>query len=115
MDDEAPVVRYEASAGAVRVRLAGGEEVVISGLGAEVPFWRHGPADALSAPLWLTAGQAEVLEKMIGYILDRVRIHPNSQQILEGLRPLVGQLRDELADAAGTPIADVPPPDVDED
>jgi len=101
MDDEAPVVHYDAGAGAMRVRLAGGEEVAISGLGLEVPFWRHGPADALSAPLWLTAGQAEVLEKMIGYILQNVRISAGSQQALEDLSPLVGQIRDELAEAAG--------------
>lgn len=101
MDDEAPVVRYDAGTGAVRVRLAGGEEVVIAGLGPDVPFWRQGPADTLAGPLWLTAGQAEVLEKMMVYILQHVRVSPGSQQVLEDLSPLVGQLRDELAEATG--------------
>ena len=101
MDDEAPAVRYDAAAGTVHVRLAGGEEVTVAGLGPDVGFWQAGAAP--SGALWLSAEQADVLSKMIDYILQKVRISPPSQQALQELAPQVAQLRDELQAAAAGP------------
>ncbi len=98
MDDEAPVARYDPLAGTLRLRLTGGEDVTIAGLGPDLPIWR-GAGEAAGLPLWLTGGQADVLGKMIGYILQSVRISEGSRAVLEELAPQVAQLKDEI-DAA---------------
>ncbi len=103
MDDDAPAVRYDAATGTVYVRLAGGEEVAVSGLGPDVDFWRVAGDTAAGAALWLSAEQADVLGKMIDYILQRVKISAPSQRVLEELGPQVLQLRDELQAAAASP------------
>jgi hypothetical protein len=111
MDDEAPIARYDPTAGSLQLRLTGGEEITIVGLGPDLPLWR-GRGDAAALPLWMTAGQADVLGKMIDYILQRVKISPASRAVLEELAPQVGQLLDELeaatASADGGYLADDP-------
>ena len=96
MDDEAPVARYDPTAGTVRLRLTGGEEVAVGGLGPELPIWRVVGGAPPSGALWLTAEQADVLGKMIEYILNKVKISEASQRVLEELGPQVVQLREEL-------------------
>ncbi len=105
MDDDAPAVRYDAAAGTLHVRLAGGEEITVAGLGPDVAFWHEGNGGRGGA-LWLSAEQADVLSKMIDYILQKVRISAPSQQALQALAPHVAQLRDELQAAAAGPGAD---------
>jgi hypothetical protein len=105
MDDDAPAVRHDAAAGSLHVRLAGGEEITIAGLGPDVGFWQDG-SSARGGALWLSAEQADVLSKMIDYILQRVKISPPSQQALQELGPQVAQLRDELQAALAPPAAD---------
>jgi hypothetical protein len=73
MDDDAPAVRYDAAAGRLHLRLAGGEEVTVAGLGPDVGFWQDSGGTRGGA-LWLSAEQADVLSKMIDYILQKVRI-----------------------------------------
>jgi hypothetical protein len=104
MDDDAPAVRYDAAAGTLHVRLAGGEEVSVAGLGPDVGFWQDG-GGARGGALWLSAEQADVLSKMIDYILQKVRVSPPSQQALQELGPQVAQLRDELQAALAGPNA----------
>jgi hypothetical protein len=99
MDDEAPIARYEPTTGSLQLRLTGGEELTLVGLGPDLPLWR-GRGEAAALPLWLTVGQADVLGKMIDYIIQRVKISPESRAVLEDLAPQVGQLHDELEAAA---------------
>jgi hypothetical protein len=101
MDDEAPIARYDPTPGSLQLRLTGGEEIMIVGLGPDLPLWR-GQGDAAALPLWLTMSQADVLGKMIEYILQRVKISPESRAVLEDLAPQVGQLLDELVAAAAS-------------
>ena len=100
MDDEAPVARYDAAAGTLRVRLAGGEEVAIGGLGADLAFWRGGDEEPVSVPIWVSAEQADYLNKMINYILARVPVSPGAKDALQQLSPQVAQVKDELEAAA---------------
>lgn len=96
MDDEAPVARYEPAAGRLHLRLTGGEEVIVTGLGPDLPLWRVDGAGEPAGALWLSATQADVLAKMIDYVLGRVKISTTAQQALQELAPAVAQLRDEL-------------------
>jgi hypothetical protein len=74
------------------VRLAGGEAVEIVGLGPSLAVWCERPGEAASAPLWLSAAQADVLGKMIAYVLREVKISASSQQHLQALQPAVASL-----------------------
>ena len=47
-------------------------------------------------PLWLSRPQADVLSKMIDFILKRQPITTESRALLQELLPLVSDLRDEL-------------------
>lgn len=41
----------------------------------------------IRSALWLTDDEASVLDKMVAYILDKVKITETSKSALEGLRP----------------------------
>ncbi len=63
---------------------------------------RGDPEEPDAYGLWLDAPQADVLVKMIGYILEKVRISEASQAALRGLLPEVRQ----IAAALGSPEGD---------
>ena len=106
MEDDAPAVRYDAAAGTLHVRLAGGEEVAVTGLGPDVGFWQATDRALPSGALWLSAEHAAVLSKMIDHILKNVKISPPSHAALQELSPQVAQLRDELQAAQAGPTTD---------
>lgn len=87
-------VVYDPSNGRLRVRVADCS-VSVSGLGEDVVFWRldNPPAQ----PLWLTHTDAEILRRMVDYVLKNVKISPQAQQTLEALAPRIEALRDSLA------------------
>ena len=101
MDDDAPAVRHDAAAGSCTCARAAKNSISLPAAGG---FWQDG-SDGRGGALWLSAEQADVLSKMIDYILQRVKISPPSQQALQALAPQVAQLRDELQ-AALAPAAD---------
>jgi hypothetical protein len=70
-----------------------GPAVTVDGIVGEVVFERIMPPDGDSAlALWLDQQQADVLSKMIRYILEKVTIRPESQQTLRDILPLVEAL-----------------------
>jgi len=98
MDDEAPRLTYNPDDGSVELRL-GGRTVTIDGIDAEVAFERMTPDGEAAAPLWLGQAEADVLRKMIRYILDRVRITEESKVTLAELLPRVETIADAERDA----------------
>lgn len=87
-------VVYDPSNGRLRVRVADCG-VTISGLGEDVFFWRldNPPAQ----PLWLTHTDADILKRMVDYVLKNVKISAQAQHTLEALAPRLEALRDALA------------------
>jgi hypothetical protein len=76
------MIQIDADDGAVRIELPHGEAATIEGLhpGAVV---ERGTQRAL----FLEQAEADTLGKMIDYILDKVRIRPESQEALRAVRP----------------------------
>jgi hypothetical protein len=76
------MIQIDADDGAVRIELPHGEAAVIEGLhpGAVV---ERGTQRAL----FLEQAEADTLRKMIEYVLDNVRIRPESQEALRAVRP----------------------------
>ena len=100
MDDEAPRLIYNPDDGSVELRL-GGRSVTIDGIDAEIVFERMTSEGDAASPLWLATEEADVLRKMIGYILDKVRITEGSKATLAALLPRVAQIADAEADGDG--------------
>jgi hypothetical protein len=121
MLDEEPLARYDPASGRLSVRLPGGEVVEIAGLGPSLAVWCERPGEAASAALWLSAAQADVLGKMIAYVLREVKISPSSHEHLQALQPAVAGLLATLAGADGpiptaaAPGVPSPPTDVPDD
>jgi len=81
------VIQIDADDGAVRVELPHGEAATIEGLRPGVPVERGS-----QRALFLEREEAETLGKMIDYILDKVRIRPESEAALRAVRPRLDQL-----------------------
>lgn len=82
------VVSYDPQRRSLKVRL-GDKSVLIEGLAEEPAFRRFGRGGPDQQALWLDPSQADVLVKMIEYILAKVRISEASQRTLEELLPAV--------------------------
>ena len=88
MDDEAPRLVYNPDDGSIELR-TGARGVTVDGLDTEVVFERMTPDGDAASPLWLAPAEADVLRKMIGYIIDKVRITEGSKGTLAELLPRV--------------------------
>ena len=81
------MILIDADDGVVRVELPHGEVATIEGLSPGIPVER-GPQRAL----FLDPDEAKTLGKMIDYILQKVKITPESEQVLRAVRPRLDEL-----------------------
>ncbi len=81
------MIQIDAEDGAVRIEFPHGEAATIEGLhpGAAV---ERGTQRAL----FLEPDEAETLGKMVDYILEKVRIRPESEAALRAVRPRLEEL-----------------------
>ena len=88
MEDTSPRVVYNPDDGSVMVHTAG-PAVTVDGIEGKIGFERMTSEGDSALALWLDAQQADVLAKMIRYILEKVRIQPESKQLLSDVLPRV--------------------------
>jgi hypothetical protein len=81
------MIQIDADDGAVRVELPHGEAATIEGLRPGVPVERGS-----QRALFLELEEAETLGKMIDYVLDNVKIRPESADALRAVRPRLSEL-----------------------
>lgn len=81
------MIQIDADDGAVRVELPHGEAATIEGLRPGAPVERGN-----QRALFLDQTEVETLGKMIDYILDKVRIKPESEAALRAVRPRLDEL-----------------------
>ena len=81
------MIQIDADDGALRVEFPHGEAATIEGLDPGAPVERGS-----QRALFLDADEAETLGKMIDYILDKVRIKPESEAALRAVRPRLDDL-----------------------
>lgn len=93
MEDGLPRVVYNPDDGSVMVHTSG-PAVTVDGLVGEVAFERMTPEGEVAYPLWLDPPQADVLAKMIRYILEKVPIRVESKQLLSDMLPQVEALNE---------------------
>lgn len=91
MEDTAPRLVYNPDDGSVMLHTSG-PAVTIDGLEGEIGFERITPEGDSALALWLDAAQADVLAKMIAYILEKVTIRAESKQLLSDVLPQVQAL-----------------------
>jgi len=82
------VIQIDADDGAVRIEFPHGEAVTIDGVETGVGVGRA---------LFLESTEAETLAKMIDYILEKVRIRPESEAALRAVRPRLDPLFEHSA------------------
>ncbi len=81
------MIEIDAEDGAVRVEFPHGETATIDGLHPGVIVQRGS-----QRALFLEQDEAETLGKMIDYILEKVRIRPESEAALRAVRPRLDDL-----------------------
>jgi hypothetical protein len=91
VEDSSPRLVYNPDDGSVMIETAG-PAVTVDGLTAELAFERNTPEGERELALWLDQPQADVLVKMIRYILDKVRITEESKQRLSDILPQIEAL-----------------------
>jgi hypothetical protein len=91
VEDTAPRLVYNPDDGSVMLHTSG-PAVTIDGLEGEIGFERITPEGDSALALWLDAAQADVLAKMIAYILEKVTIRAESKQVLSDVLPQVQAL-----------------------
>ena len=91
MEDTSPRLVYDPDGGSVMLQTSG-PAVTVDGLDGELIFERITPEGDSALALWLDPAQADVLVKMIGYIIEKVRITEESKQKLADILPHVQTL-----------------------
>jgi hypothetical protein len=86
------MIQIDADDGALRVEFPHGEAATIEGLHPGAPVER-----GTQRALFLEQDEADTLGKMIDYILDKVRIKPESEAALRAVRPRLDELFGESA------------------
>ena len=81
------MIQIDAEDGAVRVELPHGEAATIEGLRPGAPIER-----GTQRALFVEREEAETLAKMIDYVLDKVRIRPESEAALRAVRPRLDEV-----------------------
>ncbi|HEY1298251.1 MAG TPA: hypothetical protein VGJ60_34660 [Chloroflexota bacterium] len=81
------MIQIDADDGALRVEFPHGEAATIEGLNPGALVER-----GTQRALFLEREEAETLGKMIDYILDKVRIKPESETALRSVRPRLDEL-----------------------
>jgi hypothetical protein len=76
------MIEIDADHTEVRIELPHGEAATIEGLAPGTPVQRGS-----QRALFLEQEEAETLAKMIDYVLDKVRIRPESADALRAIRP----------------------------
>ena len=76
------MIQIDADDGAVRIELPHGEAATVEGLHPGTPIER-----GTQRALFLEPEEAETLGKMVDYILEKVRIRPESEAALRAVRP----------------------------
>lgn len=76
------MIQIDADDGALRVEFPHGETATIEGLQPGAPVER-----GTQRALFLETEEADTLGKMIDYILEKVRVRPESEAALRAVRP----------------------------
>jgi hypothetical protein len=87
------MIQIDADDGAVRIEFPHGEAATVEGLHPGAPVER-----GTQRALFLDQEESDTLGKMIDYILEKVRIRPESESALRAVRPRL----EELFSASGS-------------
>jgi hypothetical protein len=92
--ERSPVnLRFDVATGTLAIE-TGGPGISIEDMGPLAVVSRTDEDDEERQALFVSPGEADVLLKMIGYILDKVKITEGSRAALEAIKPRLEHLRD---------------------
>jgi hypothetical protein len=92
--ERSPVnLRFDVATGTLAIE-TGGPNISIEELGPLAVVSRTDDDDEERMALFISPGEVDVLLKMVGYILDKVKITEGSRAALEAVKPRLESLRD---------------------
>ena len=91
MAEHALNVRYDPSTGTLSIETSG-PSVTLENVGETAAFTRVDDDEERTA-LFLSETEIDVLLKMVGYILDKVKITEGSRMALQNVKPRLEELR----------------------
>jgi hypothetical protein len=92
--DRAPIsIRFDVATGALSIE-TGGPTITVEDLGALAGVTRVDEDDEERVALFVTIAEADVLLKMVNYIIDKVKVTEGSRAALEAVKPRLEALRD---------------------
>ena len=97
-DDGRVEVKFDPFLGTLGISLGDNRQLTLDGLPPETAFIYTGEADVDQFPLWLSHEEADVLTKMVGYILSKVKVSEQATDVLSSLQPRLEALRDAAAE-----------------
>ena len=86
-------LRFDVATGTLAIE-TGGPSISIEELGPLAAVTCTGDDDEERLALFVSPSEADVLLKMVGYILDKVKITEGSRSALEAVKPRLESLRD---------------------
>lgn len=86
-------LRFDMATGTLAIE-TGGPSISIEELGPLAAVTRTDDDDEERLALFVSPSEADVLLKMVGYILEKVRVTEGSRSALEAVKPRLESLRD---------------------
>jgi hypothetical protein len=86
-------LRFDVATGTLAIE-TGGPSISVEELGRLAAVTRTDEDDEERLALFVSQSEADVLLKMVGYILDKVKITEGSRAALEAVKPRLESLRD---------------------
>lgn len=97
-DDGRVEVKFDPFLGTLGISLGENRQLTLDGMPAETHFVYAGEAEIDQHPLWLSHEEADVLSKMVNYILERVKVSEQATEVLSALQPRIEEVRDTAAE-----------------
>ena len=86
-------LRFDVATGTLAIE-TGGPSISVEELGRLAAVTRTDEDDEERLALFVSQAEADVLLKMVGYILDKVKVTEASRAALEAVKPRLESLRD---------------------
>ncbi|MFN8534249.1 MAG: hypothetical protein U0556_11970 [Dehalococcoidia bacterium] len=97
--DEKVTILWDRYVGALSVTMCQ-RQITFDALPADTEFLLSGETDADMRPLWLAPEEIDFLTKMIGYVIEKVKISEEAKAALVAVLPRAEALRDEALRAS---------------
>lgn len=99
VSEEKVSVRFDRFIGTLSLEL-GSRQITIDELPNDTRFFHSGETDQDQLALWVTGDEADVLAKMVKFIIEKQKISEGAKETLTELLPRIESVRDDARSAS---------------